>query len=82
MRKNKGKAAQAVVDASARATKIDVLIGLMRRAGGADVKALAAAAGWQDHSVRGAIAGHIKKKLGLPVVAEKVDGTTTYRLEA
>ena len=39
------------------------------------------ATGWQAHSVRGAIAGHIKKKLGLAVTSAKVDGKTVYRIE-
>lgn len=62
--------------------KIDTVIALLRRDGGADVVAISEATGWQAHSVRGAIAGHIKKKLGLTVRAEKVEGRTVYRIEA
>lgn len=60
-------------------TKIDTLIGLLKRPEGADVHQLAEATGWQPHSVRGAIAGTLKKKLGLAVQTEKVDGRTVYR---
>jgi hypothetical protein len=64
-----------------RVTKIDIVVGLLRRPEGADVTALAEATGWQLHSVRGAIAGHIKKKLGLAVATRKIDGKTVYRIE-
>ena len=33
-----------------------------------------AATGWQSHTVRGAMAGALKKKLGLTIDSEKVDG--------
>jgi hypothetical protein len=82
---NKKAAADGVVDGAApapRTTKIDIVLGLLRRPEGADVAVLAQATGWQVHSVRGAIAGHIKKKLGLVVTTTKVDGKTVYRIEA
>lgn len=62
-------------------SKIETLISLMKRPSGADVHELAAATKWQVHSVRGAIAGTLKKKLGLKVSTEKVDGRTVYRVE-
>lgn len=64
-----------------RSTKIDTVIRMMRQADGVDVTALSKATGWQVHSVRGAIAGHIKKKLGLTVTTQKVEGRTLYRIE-
>ncbi|WP_312161121.1 DUF3489 domain-containing protein [Phenylobacterium sp.] len=82
MSKNKDKAKAADAIAPARTTKISTMIELLRRAGGADVGAISEATGWQAHSVRGAIAGHIKKKLGLTVVTEKVDRRTIYRIKA
>jgi len=86
MSKNKaqadGTAQEKGTEPAVRTTKIDVLLGLLRRAEGADVTAMATATGWQVHSVRGAIAGHIKKKLGLAVTTTKADGVTTYRIEA
>lgn len=65
----------------ARTTKIDTVVAMLRRKGGADAHGLSEATGWQLHSVRGAIAGHIKKKLGLVVVTTKTDGKTIYRIE-
>jgi hypothetical protein len=32
------------------------------------------ATGWQQHTIRGAMAGSLKKKLGLNIVSEKTDG--------
>jgi len=59
------------------------LIELLKRAEGATLAELVYATGWQAHSVRGAISGSLKKKLGLAVVTEKVEGRgRVYRLAA
>ena len=44
---------------------------MLRRAKGATVDEIAEALSWQPHTVRGAIAGALKKKLGLEVTSEK-----------
>ena len=62
--------------------KLGVLVGLLRREEGATLADLQAATGWQAHSVRGAIAGSLKKKLALPVTSEKADGVRVYRIAA
>lgn len=82
MSKTKDKAERSAVPAPVRDSKIHTVVELLRRDGGADVSAISDATGWQAHSVRGAIAGHIKKKLGLTVLTEKVGGRTIYRIEA
>ena len=46
-------------------------IDLLHRADGASVEELSLALGWQSHSVRGAISGALKKKLGLTVMSEQ-----------
>jgi len=61
--------------------KIGVVVDLLRRSEGATIADLVAATGWQKHSVRGAISGALKKKLGLNVVSEKTDAGRVYRLE-
>ena len=54
-------------------TKQAILIGLLRRRGGTAIAQMAAKTGWQPHSVRGAISGTLKKKLGLDVTSTKVE---------
>lgn len=54
---------------------------MLKRPEGASIAEIAAAFGWQAHTVRGAIAGTLKKKLGLEVTSEKVEGRgRVYRL--
>ena len=55
----------------------------IRAPGGATIEEIMAATGWQSHTVRGAMAGALKKKLGLEVNSEKVEGRgRIYRLPA
>ena len=52
----------------------------MRAEGGATAAELGAAVGWQVHSVRGFIAGTLKKRADLEVTAIRGDGATRYRV--
>jgi hypothetical protein len=52
-------------------TKQAQMIELLKRPEGATVEQIAAATGWQHHTIRGAIAGALKKKLGLNVEATR-----------
>jgi Protein of unknown function (DUF3489) len=52
-------------------TKQALMIDLLRRPEGATVEQIAAATGWQHHTIRGAISGALKKKLGLTVEATR-----------
>ena len=54
-------------------TKQHACIVLLCRRDGATIEELQAATGWQQHSVRGFLAGTVKKKLGLTLVSEKLD---------
>jgi hypothetical protein len=63
-----------------RQTKLADLIAMLREKRGASIDQLVKATGWQKHSVRGAISGALKKKLGLKVVSEKTDAGRTYRI--
>ena len=49
------------------------LIAMLKRLDGTTIDEIVKALGWQPHTVRGAIAGALKKKLGLKVESEKVD---------
>ncbi|MBK5933355.1 uncharacterized protein DUF3489 [Rhodovulum imhoffii] len=55
-------------------TKQAALIAMLRAPGGATIDEIVEATGWQAHTVRGAFAGALKKKLGLEVTSEKVEG--------
>ncbi len=62
-------------------TKQATLIAMLRAPDGATIEEITAATGWQSHTVRGAMAGALKKKLGLEVTSEKVEGRgRVYRL--
>ncbi len=61
-------------------SKQDNVLALLRRPEGASLDALVKATGWQQHSVRGFLAGTVRKKLKLPLVSEKIDGIRTYRI--
>ena len=67
-----------------RATRADSkqarLVEMLKRKKGASIEEIVEAFGWQAHSVRGVIAGALKKKLGLKVESEKVDGRRVYRI--
>lgn len=61
-------------------SKQDRVIALLRRREGATLAALVKATGWKPHSIRGFLAGTVRKKLKLQLVSEKVDGVRTYRI--
>ena len=54
-------------------SKQSQLITMLRQPNGATIAEIAKALSWLPHTVRGAIAGALKKKLGLNVQSEKVD---------
>ena len=63
-------------------TKQAQIIAMLQRPEGATVAEMVEATGWLAHTVRGCISGALKKKLGLPIAAEKVEGRgTVHRLE-
>ena len=64
-------------------TKQATLIAMLRAPDGATIEEIMAATGWQSHTVRGAMAGALKKKLGLEVTSEKIeDRGRVYKLPA
>jgi hypothetical protein len=62
-------------------TKQALMIAMLRRSEGATVEQIAEATAWARHTVRGAMAGALKKKLGLTITSEKTEGAArTYRI--
>lgn len=66
--------ADAKVRTPREGTKQATLIAMLRAPEGATIAEIVIATGWQPHTVRGAMAGALKKKLGLDVTSEKVEG--------
>ena len=62
-------------------SKLDTLEKLLKRDSGASIAEMTQATGWQQHSVRGAMAGSLKKKRGHAITSDKIDGTRRYRIE-
>jgi hypothetical protein len=64
-------------------TKQEALITMLRAPDGATIEEIGAALLWAPHTIRGAMAGALKKKLGLKVSSEKVeDRGRVYKLPA
>jgi pyrroline-5-carboxylate reductase len=56
------------------------LIAMLRSPAGATIAAMMKATGWQQHSVRGLLAGAVHKRLKLKLGSKKVDGKRVYRI--
>jgi hypothetical protein len=56
------------------------IIAMLRAPGGVTIEAMARAAKWQPHSVRGFLAGVVRKKLGLTLVSADAENGRVYRI--
>jgi uncharacterized protein DUF3489 len=74
------KATKASSDRIKPDSKQDKIVALLRRPEGATLDALVKETQWQKHSVRGFLAGTVRKKLKLPLLSEKIDGVRNYRI--
>jgi hypothetical protein len=54
---------------------------MLRAPSGTTIAAMVTATGWQQHSVRGFLAGVIRKKFGLNLVSEAGDGRRVHRIK-
>jgi hypothetical protein len=62
-------------------TKHARIIAMLRTPAGATIAALMTATDWQQHSVRGFLAGVVRKKLGLNLVSEQTGKGRVYRIK-
>ena len=74
------KATKASSDRVKADSKQDRVVALLRRPEGATMDALVKETQWQKHSVRGFLAGTVRRKLKLPLLSEKIDGVRNYRI--
>jgi predicted HTH transcriptional regulator len=72
-KKPKPKSAAKTERAPRTDSKQSKLIEMLKRPEGVTIAEVVEALQWQAHTIRGAIAGALKKKLGLKVESEKVD---------
>ena len=62
-------------------TKHARILAMLRMPAGTTIAAIMTATHWQQHSVRGFLAGVVRKKLGLNLVSEQTDKGRVYRIE-
>ena len=79
-RKRPAPASSGPVPAAAPNTKHARIIAMLRLPAGATIASLVTATEWQQHSVRGFLAGVVRKKLGLNLVSEQTDKGRVYRI--
>jgi hypothetical protein len=78
--RSKGKRAKPVHHKTRSSSKQAAVLALLSRPNGTTITAIMEATGWQAHSVRGFLAGVVRKKLGLTLESEKTDGERVYRV--
>jgi hypothetical protein len=61
-------------------SKQDRVVALLQRPEGATLEALVRETQWQKHSLRGFLAGTVRKKMKLPLLSEKIGGVRSYRI--
>jgi len=62
-------------------TKHARIIAMLRKPAGTTIASIMAATDWQQHSVRGFLAGVVRKKLGLNLVSDQTDKGRVYRIK-
>jgi hypothetical protein len=83
-RKSKARASSIVLSPKTTAqpnTKHSRIIAMLRAPAGATLAAIMTATEWQPHSVRGFLAGVVRKKLDLNLISEQTDKGRVYRIK-
>jgi Protein of unknown function (DUF3489) len=82
--KKRGRAGRSASSSPKTAVRADTkhacVLLMLRSSVGTTIAAIAAATHWQPHSVRGFLAGVVRKKLGLNLVSEQTDKGRIYRI--
>ena len=80
--KSKPRSRSALSKTSTRPdSKHDRILAMLRTPAGATVAAIMTATDWQQHSVRGFLAGVVRKKLGLNLISDLTDKGRVYRIK-
>src|SRR5438105_2070656 len=80
--KRRSRSARSPLNTSMRSdTKHARIIAMLRTPAGATIAAIMTATEWQQHSVRGFLAGVVRKKLGLNLVSEQTEKGRVYRIK-
>ena len=57
-----------------------MVLGMLREPAGTTIAAIVKVTGWQQHSVRGFLAGVVRKKLELNLVSEPAESGRVYKI--
>ena len=77
-KKSPAPSARRAIDSGSKQSRV---IALLSSPAGTTIAAMMKATGWQQHSVRGFLAGVVRKKLKLNLNSKKIDGTRVYRID-
>jgi hypothetical protein len=72
-----GEAKTNKTDARSKQARV---IAMLRSPTGTTIAAIMKATGWQPHSVRGFLAGVVRKRLKLKLVSKKINGNRIYQI--
>ena len=69
--------AKTITDTDSKQSRV---VAMLRAPTGTTLAGMMEATGWQQHSVRGFLAGVVRKRLKLKLTSQKIDGDRVYQL--